>query len=287
MYQPNYTRIEQAVDTNLMSNTHAVCVGAGGSYGLLESLCRSGIKKLTIIDFDKVEASNLVRQGYQIMDIGTPKVQAVKKHLKQINPETEVVAIEGRLQDVYKTHKHLFQSADIMLCLTDSFKAQAFGNKIALRHQIPTIWAGYYERSHYAEIVFYIPGVTPSCFRCVTSPRYKMQAQEPVAISSNCNTVFHSQLLDSYVGMLVFAILHNHTQGYEYSNWFGDYWDRNLIQFKVHPERQSGIAGFFDQTFKGANGKAQNFNSIWQKVERDLPPKYALCPDCRHIDNMN
>jgi hypothetical protein len=279
----DYSRIEQAIDINRLHNTHIVCVGTGGSYGLCESLTRSGLGRLSVIDFDIVEESNLVRQGYAPSDIGRLKVEALKLHLGKINSKTEVVAYPNSLQEVYQQQTEIFEDVDLILFLTDSFQAQALGNKIALEFQKPAIWAGYYERSHCAEIVFYIPTVTPACFRCGVSPRYKIQEQETIVVSSNSNMVFHSQLLDSYIGMLTMAILHNETEGYEYSNWFGKYWDRSLIQFKVHPKYEAKEGDFFHRVFSSTGGRAFNFNSIWQSIERELPPKYETCPDCGHL----
>jgi len=166
--------------------------------------------------------------------------------------------------------------------LTDSFEAQSFGNKLALKYRKPAIWAGYYEKSHCAEIVFTIPGVTPGCFRCAVSPRYAEQnnSKEEIKASSASNTIFHSMLLDSYIGMLVLAILHNDTKGYEFSNWFGHYWDRNLIQIKVNPRYGNEPGSLFQRTFSNTEGRACNFNAVWQKIEPEVPPKYKFCPDC-------
>jgi len=183
----------------------------------------------------------------------------------------------------------IFMEADIFLFLTDSFEAQSFGNILALKYGKPAIWAGYYEKSQCAEIVFTIPFVTPSCFRCAVSPRYDAQKNSATEIkaSSNCNTIFHSALLDSYVGMLLLAILHNDTKGFEFSNWFGRKWDRNLIQIKVNPEYGKEEGSLFQRVFEPTEGRAFNFNAIWQKIEPEIPPKYLLCPDCKGIPNFN
>lgn len=88
-------------------------------------------------------------------------------------------------------------------------------------------------------------------------------------------------LLDSYIGIVMLAILHNDTQGYEFSNWFGTYWDRNLIQIKVHPEYSNEEGNLFQRVFAPTDGRAFTFNAIWQKIEPEVPPKYPLCPDCK------
>lgn len=286
----DFSRIEKAVNVPLLQKSNIVIVGAGGSFSLCESLVRSGVKKLTVIDFDTVDETNVVRQGYYPDDFGQLKIKALGDHLKRLNP---TLKFRGLNQDVTTLSKlqreHIFGKADILLFLTDSFKAQAFGNTMALEYQKPTIWAGYYEGSRCAEVFFYIPDVTPACFRCAVSSRYKAQeeAKNEIKASSAKNTIFHSQYLDSVIGMLSMAILHNDTEGFEYSNWFGKKWDRNFFQLRVHPEHSHEEGNLFHRTFKGSpDGSIFNFNAVFQTVEPELPPKYEPCPDCGHLHKI-
>lgn len=279
----NYSRIDGAVNVELLKNTHIIGVGAGGAYCLYESLARSAIGKLTVLDFDTVDDVNLTRQGYEIHQLGKRKVDALGEHLQNVNAGMEYVGITKNFLDMNEDElEDIFGKGDLFLFLTDSFAAQAFGNELALHYGKPAIWAGYYEKSQAAEIVFTIPGVTPACFRCAVSPRYEAQSnsENEIKISSNCNTIFHSQVLDAYVGMLIMAILHNNVPGYEFSNWFGERWERNLLQLKIHPSYGTGRGSLFQRTFAGAEGRAITFNSVWQRIEAEAPPKYLSCPDC-------
>ena len=282
----DFSRIKDAVDLRLVQNTHIVGVGAGGSFCLFDALVRSGIGQLTVLDFDHVEATNLVRQGYDGAAIGRPKVEALGEHLFRINSGTKFTGITKNFLDMDEDELDaVFGPADVLLFMTDSFKAQAFGNKLALRYQKPAIWAGYYERSQCAEIVFSVPGTTPGCFRCAVSDRYVKQAEQPggIAISSNCNMMMHSMLVDSLVGLLTMAILHNGTSGYEFSNWFGDHWNRNLIQFKVHPNPETAQGAYFQtRMVLPTEGRGFNFNAIWQEIKEENPANgYGYhCPDC-------
>jgi tRNA A37 threonylcarbamoyladenosine dehydratase len=50
-------------------------------------LARSGVKKIRIIDFDRVSLSSLNRHSYAVReDVGTPKVECIKKYVKKIFP---------------------------------------------------------------------------------------------------------------------------------------------------------------------------------------------------------
>jgi molybdopterin/thiamine biosynthesis adenylyltransferase len=291
----NYSRIESSVDVQKMHNTHIVVVGAGGSYSLITSLARTGIGKLTVIDFDVVESTNLVRQGYKQSDIGGFKVDALKDEIYSINPE---VNYNGIAKSVLDLDQHeldvVFESADVLLFLTDSFKAQAYGNILALKYLKPAIWAGWYMHSRTAELFFQIPNYTTSCFRCAASSRYIANEQEEVKISSSSNTIFHSQLLDSLIGMILLAILHRSTSDIEgaQEKEFKTFFDaltqqdgvitHNFFQFKNHP---MGGSPFFDSTFSKLGPILPTFVSYWQFCDAELKTNDYLydCPDCNGL----
>lgn len=75
--------------------------GLGGVGGTaLEALARTGFQHFIIIDFDKVDASNLNRQIlYTSKDIGRDKVEAAKKRLLAINPDVDVKVFKGKAQE--------------------------------------------------------------------------------------------------------------------------------------------------------------------------------------------
>lgn len=77
---------------DLLNSKNVVIFGVGGvgSY-VAEVLGRSGLGKLTLIDYDKVEISNINRQIHANMDsLGKSKVQTMKERLLKINPNMEV-----------------------------------------------------------------------------------------------------------------------------------------------------------------------------------------------------
>ena len=286
----NYSRIKQSVSVERVQKVKVAVVGAGGAPNLVLGCARSGFGNITVLDFDKVDDTNLVRQGYEQADIGKYKVDALEAKVKAINPETNYVGITKNFLDMTEGELDaIFKDADILLFLTDSFKAQSFGNLLALKYQKPALWAGWYAKSRTAELFFQIPNVTPACFRCAMSSRYEANKKEEIKISSNCNTIFHSELLDSIIGMTMLGILHRDTKysdkeahlfykGLEVDgklNW-------NFMQFKAHP---LGGNRLFDENFKNLGRRANNFVSCWQEVHPERKPQYPYdCPDCTTID---
>ena len=75
-----------------LENSHVAVFGIGGVGGhAAEALVRSGIGKITIVDSDEVAESNINRQLIATTkSIGRKKVEVMKEHLEEINPEVEV-----------------------------------------------------------------------------------------------------------------------------------------------------------------------------------------------------
>ncbi len=301
----DYSRIEEAVDVQHLHQTTIVVVGAGGSYSFVTSLARMGVGNIIVLDFDTVEASNIVRQGYEQSDIGQYKVDALGKAVRRINPYTNYRGITKNFHDMNKTElDKIFKGADLLCFLTDSFKAQAFGNVLALRYNKPAIWAGWYAKSRTAELFFQFPKVTPACFRCCMSSRYIANEKKEVEISSNCNTIFHSQLLDSLIGFVAISILHQnhfekisaeihgapiHLVPKKNESFYllhsltrgSDTIDNNFFQFKAHP---LGGNKLFKTAFGSLGMSTNSFVSFWQEIEAEIPKNgYELCPDCNGI----
>lgn len=68
------------------SMVHIVGCGSVGST-LAENLARCGVRKMTLWDFDTVEAHNIVNQMFRAKDIGKPKVEALRDILLDIDPD--------------------------------------------------------------------------------------------------------------------------------------------------------------------------------------------------------
>lgn len=276
----DYSRVEQAISITKMKRSHLLVIGTGGAASFCKQISRLSIGKLTMIDPDICGVENIPRQSFVLADAiaSSPKVLALADEIKRINPEVIVNPIQADFTKMpEEILDELMKDVDIILMLTDSFQCQKFGNKVALKYKKMGIWAGYYTLSRAAELFFYIPGQTEACFRCAVSSRYEAQDKKKVKIASTSNTIFHSSLLDSYIGFIVLAMLHNDIDGFEFSHWFKKGFKHNLIQFKVSPT--------YNGIFKELHGDATeffNFGAVWQEVVQEtLINGYDHnCPDC-------
>jgi sulfur carrier protein ThiS adenylyltransferase len=88
--------------------------GAGGlGSNIAISLCRAGIGKLIIADFDIITTPNLNRQQFFLDQVGQAKVEALKDNLARINPFCECVIFNGKIDAANLSE--VFGTCDILL----------------------------------------------------------------------------------------------------------------------------------------------------------------------------
>ena len=103
--------------------TVAVCGLGGLGSNIAVALARAGIGKLVLIDFDKVDITNLHRQQYKASQIGRYKTDALAENLLEIAPYTEIKTITARLsEDNLIT---LLEDADVICEAFDNPEAKA------------------------------------------------------------------------------------------------------------------------------------------------------------------
>lgn len=87
-------------------------VGGIGSNVAL-NLVRSGVTTLTIVDFDRVDTSNLNRQFYFLDQIGKLKVAMLEENLSRINPGIEIISSAEHITG--ENIAQLFKECDIIV----------------------------------------------------------------------------------------------------------------------------------------------------------------------------
>lgn len=145
---------------------HVLMIGAGAlGTGNAEGLVRSGIGKLTIVDRDYVEWSNLQRQqlyGEKDAMERLPKAIAAAQRLREINSD---VQIDAKVMDAgIEEMEQLAAAADLIIDATDNFDTRMIINDIAQKHQKPWIYGACV--GSYGISFTVIPGVTP-CLNCL------------------------------------------------------------------------------------------------------------------------
>ena len=111
---------------NLIAQKRVIIFGVGGvGSWCAESLVRSGIRQLTIVDFDSVDVTNVNRQLMATTKtIGQPKVEVLKERLLTINPSAEITALQQMFTAENADTFHL-EEYDYIIDAIDSLKDKA------------------------------------------------------------------------------------------------------------------------------------------------------------------
>ncbi|MBO1582180.1 thiazole biosynthesis adenylyltransferase ThiF [Bacillus sp. XF8] len=145
---------------------HVLIIGAGalGSANA-EMLVRAGVGKVTIVDRDYIDWSNLQRQQLyceEDVENNFPKAVAAQRRLQAINSN---VIVEAFVQDVTAEElEQLVTNVDVIIDATDNFETRFIANDISQKYSIPWIYGacvGSYGLSYTI-----LPGKTP-CLSCL------------------------------------------------------------------------------------------------------------------------
>jgi molybdopterin/thiamine biosynthesis adenylyltransferase len=274
----DFDRIRFSIDVDRMQQSHVTFVG--GVYGLAADLVRCGLRSLTYVDFDRIDSSNPARQDFSMTDVGRHKADALAGTLKRINPEVEINYLLRDFCDISEQEfDAYFGQTDLFILGTDFFPAQARGNLEAIRLRKPALWISLYRAGRAGEIIYWVPTITPACYRCIASSRYRAfqsQATDPengTQISSTGGTILDLHLVDAIAGNIAVGIL---TAGAD--NRFGriiqQLGKRNILQVKIDPEYRLGERDIFAEHL-GENPANFSFTTIALPMEPEQD-----CPDC-------
>lgn len=120
---------------------HIAIIGAGGiGCPAITYLAAAGVGRLTIVDHDHVELSNLQRQPlFTDADLGASKAAVAADAARRINPHVEAVAVVERLDAA--NAEALLAGASLVLDGCDNFDTRLAVNRAAVALQIPLLSA--------------------------------------------------------------------------------------------------------------------------------------------------
>lgn len=139
-------------------------VGAGGlGAPAALYLTAAGVGTIGLVDFDRVEVSNLQRQIlYGSKDVGHPKLVAAKERLSDLNPDVKIVAHEERL-----TRENAFETLrpyDVVVDGTDNFATRYLVNDACVLLGKPAMYGSIYRFEGQATVFDARRG---PCYRCL------------------------------------------------------------------------------------------------------------------------
>ena len=142
-----------------------LCIGAGGlGSPLVLYLAAAGIGKIGIVDFDRVELSNLQRQIIHGDDaVGTAKTQSARKSIHRVNSSVEVVLHETRLTS--DNALEIMRPYDIVVDGTDNFPTRYLTNDACVLLRKPNVYGSIFRFEGQASV--FAPHLGGPCYRCL------------------------------------------------------------------------------------------------------------------------
>lgn len=153
-------------------------IGAGGlgcPMGLY--LAASGVGTIGVVDFDRVDRSNLQRQvAHAVTDIGTSKVESLIAAMREINPLLTYHAHPHRLDE--HNIADLIRQYDLVLDGSDNFATRYLLADACYLNRVPLLQGALYE--YEAQLSLFVPG-EGACYRCVFREPPAQNALAPCA----------------------------------------------------------------------------------------------------------
>ncbi|MDR7058339.1 MULTISPECIES: HesA/MoeB/ThiF family protein [unclassified Sphingopyxis] len=124
-----------------LKSAHVAIIGAGGiGCPAIIYLAAAGVGKLSIIDHDVIELSNLQRQPlFTDADIGARKADVAASAARRINPHVDAIAVAERLDS--SNAEALLAGASLILDGCDNFGTRLAANRAAVALHIPLLSA--------------------------------------------------------------------------------------------------------------------------------------------------
>lgn len=176
---------------SLIQSKRIAIVGVGGIGSNSALLCAQlGFKKISLIDRDVVEESNLSRQAiYAEESVEKPKALEAEKRLKKINSGIEIKGFFQQLDE--KNAVSLISGHDFVLDCTDNFKARKEINIACLTLGVPWIFSS--ALGEEAMLSTIVPGKKP-CFECWAKEGQQIKCEEVGILGTTTSFVASMQV---------------------------------------------------------------------------------------------
>lgn len=148
-----------------LRQSHALIIGLGGlGSPVAMYLAAAGVGRLTLVDFDTVDLSNLQRQIiHRTADIGRPKVESARDALLALNPLIEVTAIPQALDETELLEQ--VQQADVVIDACDNLTTRLAINAACVQNGTPLVTGAAIRLE--GQVLVWQPTGEGACYRCL------------------------------------------------------------------------------------------------------------------------
>jgi molybdopterin-synthase adenylyltransferase len=178
-----YSRSKGLLETDSLTKKTVgiVGLGSGGSPIAIE-LAKAGIGNFVLIDFDRLELSNVARHICGINDLGRLKTFAVRDAILQKNPYAIVTTLEIDVNQFREECSKALSKVDIIICASDNDQSRFFLNEISLKYKIPAIFGRAITRATGGDVLRVRPFEGP-CYSCLYSQNIRQDGGDDEEVS--------------------------------------------------------------------------------------------------------
>ena len=171
-----------------------LCIGAGGlgSPAALY-LAAAGVGRLGIVDFDKVDLTNLQRQIlHGTKDVGRSKLESARNRLRDMNPEIEIKLHECRFSS--ENAGQIVADYDVIVDGSDNFATRYLSNDVCVFARKPNVYGSVFRFE--GQTTVFAPHLGGPCYRCL------FPEPPPPESVPNCAQAGVLGVLPGIIGML-------------------------------------------------------------------------------------
>ncbi len=178
-----YSRSKGLLETNALAKKSVGIVGLGsGGAPIAVELAKAGVGKFVLIDFDRLELSNVSRHVCGIHDLGRYKTLAVRDALLQKNPYAEIKTLEAAVTQERDGCAAALAEVDLIIAASDNDRSRFFLNEVALRNKITAIFGRAITRATGGDVMRVRPFEGP-CYSCLYSQNIRPEGSDDEEIS--------------------------------------------------------------------------------------------------------
>jgi molybdopterin/thiamine biosynthesis adenylyltransferase/rhodanese-related sulfurtransferase len=142
-----------------------LCIGGGGlGSPVALYLSAAGVGSIGLVDFDRVDLSNLQRQVlYGTGDVGRPKFEAAAERIREINPHVTVVTHNCRFTS--ENAQGIIADYDVVIDGSDNFPTRYLSNDVCVFVRKPNVYGSVFRFEGQASV--FAPHLGGPCYRCL------------------------------------------------------------------------------------------------------------------------
>ena len=194
-------RRDSLYQSSLIAAKTVTLIGLGGGGEIALQLLRSGVEKFHFIDFDTLDAGNLIRHVCGSEYVGRNKAEAVAELLAKY-PEQKLETIHAHAWDIIKNQQEfgrIVEESDLVIVATDNDNSRYFAGEVCQELGKPAIFVSMFAQGSGGEVFIQKPG--EACFGCFTRHQNRTQFLQEYLQATNKSDCSSSRDVHSMPGL--------------------------------------------------------------------------------------